>query len=160
MDAELSKSGVSWGSISVDRRSKGQNIWVRLDPKVEELIQSASEGGGYTNSLESFGRTWVGIDPTPNIKCYALDRSLDGPTYILSNVCGPIKDSKGRTNLSFLTFCGIGKPDGVRFLILGPVQAENVKEYGKNIVRDITCFLREYLVPVHIGINISVSGNF
>ncbi len=89
-----------------------------------------------------------------------MERPLDGPTYTLGAMCGSLKDPKGRTNLSFLTIAGIGKPDGVRFLILGPAQADFVKEYGKNVVRDITHFLREYLIPVHIGMNIIVSNRF
>lgn len=161
MEQELSKGGEKFGYISVDRRSKGVEIWVKLDPKVEELIQSAAEGAGtYTTPLESFGRTWVGLDPSPTIKCYNLERPLDGSTYTLSNPCGPFKDPKGKTNLSFLTFKGIGSPDGVRFMVLGPTQAEFVKDYSRKIVEGITYFLREYLVPIHVGINVTVSNKF
>jgi hypothetical protein len=161
VETEISKGGEDWGTITVDRRSKGIEVWARLDPKIEELVASASEGqGSYSNAMETFGRNWVGINPTPDIKIYSLERPLDGATYYLSGVCGALKDGKGRTNLSFLTMAGIGKPEGVRFLILGPAQADQVKEYGKNVVRDITYFLREYLIPVHIGMNIIVSNRF
>lgn len=161
METEISKGGISFGQISMDRRSKGIEIWVKLDPKVEEMIQSASEGGGtYTNALESFGRSWIGMNPTPSIQVYSLERSLDGTNYTLSGVCGALKDGKSRTNLSFLTFKGISQGEGVRFLIVGPAGADFVKEYGKNVVRDVTAFLREYLVPIHIGINISLGGTF
>lgn len=161
MELDIEKGGLDFGTISVDRRSRGIEVWAKLDPKIEELIQSASEGqGSYSTSLEASGRNWVGMEPTPNIKTYSLERSLDGPGFTLGALCGAIKDSKGRTNLSFLTMVGIGKPDGVRFLIMGPAQAEQVKEYGRSIVRDINAFLREYLIPVHVGINILVDNTF
>ncbi len=161
METDILKGGEDWGSIMVDRRSKGVEVWAKLDPKVEELIQSASEGqGSYTTALESFGRNWVGMEPTPNIKIYTLERPLDGATYTLGAVCGAFKDGKGRVNLSFLTMAGIGKPEGVRFMILGPAQESQVTEFGKNIVKETRTFLREYLVPVHIGINIVVSNRF
>ena len=161
VEFDIEKAGLDFGSISVDRRSKGIEVWAKLDPKIEELIQSASEGqGNYSTSLEASGRNWVGMEPTPNIKTYSLERPLDGTTFTLSALCGTIKDAKNRTNLSFLTMVGIGKPEGVRFMIVGPAQAEQVKEYGRNIVRDIKAFLQEYLVPVHIGISIRVDNTF
>lgn len=161
METDLSKGGISYGHISVERRSNGVEVCAKLDPKIEELIRSASEGqGSYTNALSSFGRTWIGLAPTANITAYSLDRNLDGPTYSLGNICGPFKDAKGRTNLSFLTFSGISSENGVRFLVVGPAQADHVKEYGRNVVRDVNYFLREYLVPIHIGINIIVNEKF
>lgn len=161
MEQDLTKGGLNFGHISVERRSSGIEVWARLDPRVEELIQSACEGQGtYKTGLESFGRQWKGLAPTPNLKAYTLERTLDGPSYTLASLCGPLKDAKGRTNLSFLTIVGIGQPDGVRFLIIGPAQAEAVREYGRNVVRDTNYFLREYLVPIHIGINITIGSSF
>jgi len=158
VDREFTKDGLSWGRVSVKRGSNGIEVWAKFDPTVEDLIKSACTGGGtYTQPMEALGRQWRGMDPTPEIKVYELERSLDGATYTLSNVCGPIKDNKGRTNLSFLLMEGIGSENGVRFVIGGPVQAEQVSEYGKNVVKDIGRFLREYLVPINIDINILVS---
>lgn len=159
METEISKGGLDWGSISIDRRASGIEVWAKLDPKIEELIQSASEGqGSYKVPLETYGRNWRGMDPTPNIEVYSLEKPMDGATYTLLGPCKELKDPKGKLNLSFLTMVGIGSPNGVRFMIVGPAQADYVKEYGKLVVRDITYFLREYLVPVHVGINITVAA--
>lgn len=158
MESEINKGGINWGHVSVDRRSSGVEVWARLSPEVEELIKSSSEGGGtYTNGIESFGRNWVGIAPSKDLKVYSLERSLDTATYTLGGICGPLKDSKNRVNLSFLTIVGIGQPNGVRLLMKGPAQAEQVIEFGRGVQKSINYFLREYLIPVHIGINIIVS---
>lgn len=157
MEMEFTKGGEDWGRVDLWRRSKGVEVWAKLTPKIEELVQASSEGqGSYQNSLESYGRSWIGLDPTPTIKVHSLERPLDGPGYYLSGVCGVLKDSKGRINLSFLTFVGVGTPTGVRFMVLGPIGEEAFRDYGLRVRKEIQAFLREYLVPAHIGINITL----
>lgn len=143
--------------ITVERRLRGIEIHVKVDPMIEEIIKSSSsDSGNVQNPLDAYGRYWVPLGDKP-IKVYPIDVPMDGTTYFLNNVGGALKDAKGRVNISFLQLAGISEGDGIKFLIAGPTNRDTVIEYGGQVRKAVEAFLRDYLDTVKIKINISLT---
>lgn len=151
---EVTKGGECWLQISIDRRSKGLEVYIKADPRVEEFMASVSNGK--FESLESYSRNWCGKDPLNPLKVYVLDRELTSNGYLLNNVCGNLIDGRtSNVNLSFLQFVGISNPEGIRFMISGPFQDEYVKGLIPKILTATRTLLKTYIVPIHINLRIS-----
>lgn len=143
--------------ILIERRSRGIEIHVKVDPMVEEVVKAVmDQDGGAPTNLEAYGRYWLPLTATP-IRVYSIDRVVDGANYFLGSIGGQLRDSKNRINISFLQFVGSGGPDGVKFLIAGPVSRDVVIEYGGAVRKAVEAFLRDYLDQARIKINISLT---
>lgn len=145
------KSGsVDWLLLSLRRRSKGMEIYVKVDPRVEEFMASLSDG--VSEPLESYGRLWEPIDEP--IKVYSLNKELMYDGYVLGKASSAMLDRNNNINLSFMQFVGASK--GVKFFIPGPINGDYLTVTLKERILSMSSkFFHQYIVPINLKLRIT-----
>lgn len=153
--AVVMKGGECWLEISMERKLKGLEIWVRVDPRVEEFVKTLGEGDEGTEVLETYGKSWVSGDPNKPIKVTRLNREINNANYNLDSVGTSLVQSRSGPNISFLRFVGVGTPEGVKFIITGPVSRDYIRSIRENVLVAARQLFRDYIAPVHINLRIT-----
>lgn len=148
---EIVKGGESYLRMSVDRTSKGMEIFVKAHPDIEEFLKSSS--GASVDSLDAFGRNWYAPDGS-QLKAHRLEQVLNGLGYFFGNLCGSLQ-GKGGVNLSWLQLQGISRPEGLSFVVTGPFSRQFVVDFPKLAGVAAREFFKNYIVPIHVNLNIS-----
>lgn len=150
----VNKGGECWLDLSIDRRSKGIELWVRADPRVEEFIKSLAEGETTEDPIESFGKGWIAVDKPLTV--YRMNREIDTTSYALNHVCGTMTTVRGAgPNIAFLRIVGVGSPEGIRFAVNGPISRDYIRSIKENILTATRQLFKDYVVPVHINLRVT-----
>lgn len=148
---EVTKGGESYLRMSVDRTSKGMEIFVKVHPDVEKFLLESS--GGQLDALDAFGRNWYSPEGAP-LKAYRMEQMLNGVGFHFGNLCGGLQGKAG-TNLSWLQLQGISRPEGLSFIVTGPVSRQFVIDFPKAAGQAAREFFKNYIVPIHVNLNLS-----
>lgn len=156
-EVQVNKGDVCWFELSVGRNSKGLDIFVKADVKLEEFFKGQM---GQSESVSIYGREWINSDPDKDLETYKISKSLTSAsmalTYTLTEVSTPLESLRdGRINLSFLRLVGISNPGGIRFSIAGPYSKDYIKRISTSIGKEVREFVKEYVVPVHVNLRIT-----
>lgn len=150
--AKVTQDGECWAQLSIVRTSKAMDVWVQVDPKVEDFFKSLT--GETPHKLEEFGRggRWSGND----LKVYRIEEDMNGIEYSVNAIGQSLHTGRGNPiNLSFLRLVGASKPEGVTFSVTGPVNREAVRELSQRILTGCRSLFKEYIVPVKINLRIT-----
>lgn len=151
---KVSKGGECLFELSIDRKASGVEVWVRADPRVEEFMKSIPpEDAPAIDLLESITKNWVSVGAP--LSLYNLGRDLDTAHYTFSSVGGSMTGYKQPGNIAFLRFVGAGSPEGVRFMITGPISRDHIRTFKDAILNASRQFLRDFIVPVYINLRVT-----
>lgn len=157
---ELSKGGECWLQMTLERRSRGIEVWVKADPRLEEFIASLGISGlgeekpDKPTEMSKLTTKWVSSDPDKKLYFYSIYKELRSEEYRLDIPGETLGVIGGWTNLSFLRFVGIGT-EGVRFIVLGAYDRRYVKSICTEIIRSCRELIKDYIAPVHVNLRIS-----
>jgi hypothetical protein len=150
---EVNKGDDNWLQLSIDRRSRGLEIWVKTDPRVEQFMSSLAEEPK-TTPLSTYGTAWKELDEKAPLKVWVSDREVASPSYRLDNVGGDLGSAMNGWNLSFLRIKDIST-EGVTFFVRGPFDKEYVRTLTKGILTGSRQLFRDYIAPFHVNLRIS-----
>jgi hypothetical protein len=149
---EVSKGGVSYMSMSLDRSSKGLEISIKVDPSIEGFMKTMSNG--VSENLSAYGMEWITCNNEDPLRLYTLKKDLVSPTYFLG-APDNFRARDNRINLGFLRFVGIGSPQGIKFIVTTPMETSYIKNLSSRFLTETRAFARDYIVPVHVILRIS-----
>lgn len=149
---EVSKGGICWFEMSINRGAKGMELFVRAAPQIEAFMKNL---GGEKEQVAMYGRDWIAVGGK-DLEIYGIGKIGNGQTYALSRPAEGFDNPKdGRVNITFLRLVGISEPAGVRFLITEPVSKQYIKGISARLIGEVKNFVRDFIVPVTVNLRIS-----
>jgi hypothetical protein len=150
---QVVKGGVCWFNVAMNRTYLGTEVYIKTVPEVEAFIKSF--GNGEYDNIDAYGRSWLPVGNSV-LNVYRLNKDITG-IFTINRVSEDFGDSPkdGRTNLSFLRLVGIGSPEGVRFIIVGPASKKYLRLLASEMTEAVKKLITDYVVPVHINLRIS-----
>lgn len=130
--------------------------WDGLVPPAPQVQPQVRLGEIQVDELIStYGGRWRPFDPEEKLMIYKNSYgNFDNPYYNLDKVGGIIHPN-GDVNLSFLRIQGISKPNGIKFVVLGPIGRNDARNISTRILAYAKQFFTDYIAPFTINLRIS-----
>lgn len=155
---QVMKGGECWLDLTINRVSRGIQLWFRTDPRVEAFMKSLAEGEEVTDTIESYGKGWISVNPEKPLMVYRLNHELDSPYYTLTAVGNNLGGTRPPTNISFLRAVGIGSGEGIKFIVTGPINKDYTRAIRENTLVAVRQLVADYIAPIHINMRITSTG--
>lgn len=157
INEDLNKGGETWLTLTMERSARGLEVRVKTLPKFEDFIDSICSG---QDPLHAYGGSWKASNGVDIMYLKTLSETLDESNYTLNAPCLPLVTiPQGKRNevpnLSFLRFKGIGSPEGVKFVIAGPVSKQYVRNASRKILEASKQLIVDYIAPMTVALRIS-----
>lgn len=176
------RSGTSYTSPNKRLNASliGMRLTVKTAPQVEEYMKQLANNQKVP--VDAVSDLWHNVGSEEPLEYYALNEQIYTPAYMLNKIGQPLilnnrglegqlraahagqilqavpnmdnDPVNGRINLSFLTLAGVSKPDGVTIGFGGVYSGQYIKSLQRSLMQSTEQFLRDYLVPVTINMQI------
>jgi hypothetical protein len=137
----------------------GANVPFQAQANVPDLEDYAGPGVAsnepYVHDLVSrYGNKWIPVGDE-KISVYYIGEQLDTNHVTFNAVGQGLIARNGEMNLSFLRFKGISSPEGVKFVIVGPMGMSDARSMNGRVGAAAKQFFAEYLAPMSINLRVS-----
>ena len=165
-NSTAAKGAGTIAQVVVCRSTKGVSLKVKTYPVVEEFAKSLGDGDYQDVKLYSGGRYWHPIS-SKALNIYNYDSKTTkvglltvahsgGPAFTCQfTQPGPLYDTSGVLNISFLRLVGVSVGSGVTFGITGVFEMDFLKRMRDQIGAACRQFYINYMRPVDLSVTIS-----
>lgn len=108
----------------------------------------------FDDLISKYGKRWLPIGDE-KLNVYSIGQELDTPYFTFNAIGQGFLARNGEVNLSFLRFKGISGPEGVKFVIVGPMGTSDARAMCGRIGPIAKQFFTDNIAPFNINLRIS-----